>query len=491
MARRMLVNDAQHIENIANNNLPGDTGGQPRRTRRRRNRRRKKRIRAQEAMFGADLLEDEKEIEMKIENSQPTGAHEQRASLLSLLSPATRTWAEAVVHPFGQDGVGCMLPDGKGDAVVPALDRWSFDVVPGAFDLPAVAPSPARECIGLGLVLMPRCLAVGWLTGTEVAAPADGYNEVALDGSGSLPITFLESDLKQQGVGDSCNAGYPCVLVLFGITDFGQCTRIVPNAPVGAQADLGVNFVSLTRTHPFNQNTENFRMLAGGIKLFSDEAPLNTGGTVYGGQISPDQLYDLLRQSAGTTNYVSPGVVGNIERTMLQRKAFRGVDGATSRYNPVQDPEHQLEFVKTSTDNDNLAQIRVGAESFVSTPYVQDVEINTNLDPSSFDAISAGTNVPMIVWKFNVDSRYTLRAAVRAHYEGTPSGDSPFLSHNVNYQPGIEDLFAFLNNRERFPTVSKGQSFKSFFQRAQHITSTVSRYAAKAGKIAKLVEEFL
>jgi hypothetical protein len=181
------------------------------------------------------------------------------------------------------------------------------------------------------------------------------------------------------------------------------------------------------------------------------------------------------------TNIVGPS---NVQDSLRYRHTYRGVDGVTVRYSPLQSSRQETfqpayEDALFDSFNPDVANGR---------------NSNVGIGVGVHDLIGASDYVPCVVWRFNSpDDAYSLRLEARVHIQAEPDGSCPFMTTTVVPDPNYPHLQLLLENKEAFPIVAKGQSFASFLAGVKKAIATVklgvtgaSMAVATANKIANL-----
>lgn len=415
------------------------------------------------------------------------------ATLGSMLSPDVIGFSEAVVHPFGPGAVGALAPDGHNTTAVPATDRLTADIDPALF-LNA-QENPIISLTGFVVSLVPRSIAAGWLEQTLfVGKRAEQYYALEKLTSGSkrppgydqkiekiLGDNFImQCDEEKYGQTQVPDVKFAAVNPSFGHSDelpqlelyclivaaIGQAAN--DPAPVYRfysptttdSTEPGYNVISMTRYQKLKSVCSGGRMIGGGIKLWAEEAPINVGGTVYGGWIPIQELFASFR---GATGAQSPGT---IQDSIKRRVTKRGLDGVTVRYSPLQS---SLQMQSKLLDLTSFYSWNSNTGTLTSSD---------NVDLSIYDQIDAASYVPIAVWKYNSTEStdaYSLRLSVRVHVHGVPKGDSPFITSDVKLDSTLKHIVALLEERRVFPAAVGGHSFWSFMKKAGgFVTKTVN-----------------
>jgi hypothetical protein len=119
-------------------------------------------------------------------------------------------------------------------------------------------------------------------------------------------------------------------------------------------------------------------------------------------------------------------------------------------------------------------------------------------DLSVHDVTTPGSYVPCIYWSFNTGDEektgegtdagiYTLKVMSMVHSEGTPSGNSPFMSNKSQHDPCVDYVKMMLENPETFPPAVSGHSFKSFMSKAKRVMGHLGKGLGIATKVIELI----
>lgn len=379
-----------------------------------------------------------------------------RTTLGSLFSEELHTFADAVVNPFDQSAIGAIMPDQWQPPTIPALDRLNFQLDPTVF---ADATGGAVGTVIFAIV--PRSLATGW------------WDYGGANGLANVPFYDLGPNLGGGGSpGYPIMARYPYVLVMSVAVD-GAWTALTGGAVVGSVVEPGYNSVAFSRSSLAGSNLAACRMVGAGLKVWSDDAPINTGGTAYGGWITPDALKNSLGNRAGGS---APGVV---QDELRFRTIKQGVEGVTVRYSPLQSAE-QENFVEFSLPDSLVA--------WDPSVVPQDsVKFGENYSPFVYDQVNPTTSIPCVVWKFtSAQDLYALRVQSVVHLQGRPMPLSPFMQVTPKPDPLYSHLAMLLENKDAFPVSTGGHSFKKFLTKAFKHAQRLFRHADDVSKFLEL-----
>lgn len=482
----------------------------------------------------------------------------QNVSFKSLLSRPLQSFCEAVTNPFGNGALGAVLPDNYNDLTIPVSDRAEFDLDYTSVNFSghdwyadAIATSPATaddagfydnaaatiQLLGIYIWFQPRCVQSSLL---DTCIVNDSSFAVFRGSAPKYPYTVTgeldEAFADKLAIMDEyvlCYTGYWYINngaprdtsdteynytgyaagLYYKASDSGTVTeRTFPHV-------FGYRVVPYPRIENIADNISKARILGAGLKVWSEEAPINTGGYVVGGWTTFDDLLPIIRNtsygwgdgsgtlsstayytqlvtslsnSGSATNDFIPSLKGACRET--------GVGGVTVRYSPLQTAE-QLEKERVMLDGDdaNFSYVTDWDPSGESTGvnYVN-IHPSTGSDLSAFDVITRGSYIPALFWKWNVDltadepiaDLYTLRVMSMVHLDGQPLGTSPFMSQNYDCDPASAHVKLLMENWSVFPPAVSGHTFKSFMTKASHVTSKMVKGAGHVLKILNLVDKF-
>jgi hypothetical protein len=190
-----------------------------------------------------------------------------------------------------------------------------------------------------------------------------------------------------------------------------------------------------------------------------------------------------------STNYddcppvgVDPEIAADdLQDNLLYRHGFIAKSGVTVRYSPLQDPiparfqpctETALLSNGSAEDEDPIA-----------------ADLNDGVAIGVHDLIHSGGYVPAIIWKFAADDdsesgtgAYAVRLQVVVHSQCMPEGDFPFMTATVPPDPNFDKLPMVIENKDEYPVVVKGQSFKSFMKKMRRGGKAAYRTGVKVMK---------
>ncbi len=377
-------------------------------------------------------------------------------TLHEIMNPLTIDYCEAVVCPFNDRAVGCKRPDSK-SGTVGATDR--LDAIINSSAISAALPN--TSCTGIVLSLVPRSISTGWIEGT-----VDGQTNEIIP---TLPRTELDSALNplEDTAGEPAVVGDPYMLIFAALGADNQFYRITGSTPAFS---VGVNFIRSVRSDSLDTNFDTVRLLGAAFKLWSNEAPINTGGKVFSGAFRAKDLYDIYTNNNSNVN-------ANSLETVLkdQYKNFVGLDGTTVRYKPLQDPD-QLKLRPT--------RLPIIAKYTNTQTYYS---ISDTYTPQIYDLATPNTFLPSVVWRFgNTDYDLTLKTIF--HVEGGTDGSCPFESEQINRDLAITHIDQLLSSNQ-FPRYVKGHSFKKFIEHAKKFIGHSVKGTAKVLQILQLIEK--
>lgn len=388
-------------------------------------------------------------------------------SLNDIVGASLHGFAESVVHPFGNGAVGAVCPDRYSELVIPCTDRLDFDLSPAAAWTTGDSTDLPVEWVlaGWNVWFMPRCISAGWLS--EVA----GDYQYAFQSYDSFD--GVEDDSVPLDLYTLCYIPY---WLHVGKPKAGFL-EVTAGMPPTVEMLQGYKQVRYARFAAIQNNCDKARVLGAGIKLWSEESPINTGGYCYGGWCTMNDIFATVYSPLQGSEIISlPDHLRYINREI-------GLKGTTTRYSVLQTPE-QLEPEYPS----------VPARIFTVSSGV--ISVVGNNDLGTNDVTTPGSYVPMSIWRFNVTdnveggtaSAYTLKLSSMVHIEGYPNGDSPFQSARVLPDPMFDHIQYFLENPEQFPAAVGGHSFKSFTKKAAHIVGKATKFAGHFQKLMKLLD---
>jgi hypothetical protein len=432
------------------------------------------------------------------------------------MSPELRAFAEAVTNPFGNDAVGAILPDTYQELVLPVTDRSEFDIGYNSINISG-SDWVADQLVGgyngnedgsaqlLGIVawIDVRCAATGIFDTSSVAWNG---NNVAprypFTVTGAWDEDILE---KVQGCYTYalCYTGYWNVTT--GTTSFDASLPVTGNV-LGlyqkASYDsgvtefpsvLGYRRLPLDRSVTINTLVTRLRLLGAGLKMWSEEAPINTGGFSVGGWITHNDLLPALHAQADGFTLRSAAALQLVSRIKGSCRA-PGVKGATVRYSSLQTPE-QLDMEAFSIE-DHVAETGINYTGDILTGYQNVLPlIGTSL--SSYDQFSDGSYFPIIFWKYNLggasvtDGLYTLRVMTMAHSDAVPLGSCPVMMSSIDVDPTALHIKSILENWNLYPPAVTGHSFKSFVSKIRQVAIRVGKGMGHTAKVIALIDKYI
>lgn len=353
------------------------------------------------------------------------------------------------------------MPDQWQPPTVAATDRLELDWPAASF-----AQSGIDTLGNVLIAFVPRSIAAGWW---------DWRASLSMN-----PIQFrdLQPDLSAVNTGVPNMASNPYVLLIATAVN-GQWLAL--DAQTGG-AISGYNSIQFARSDLCSSNVDSARIVGAGIKVWSDEAPINTGGTCYGGWTTVQALQATLGQQFGTGRTGTAPELFQDE--LLFRKIHQGVEGITVRYSPLQSAE-QEHFVSFQMP-DNLVQYDTGVQD-------PSVTFGENFQPFVYDQVTPGTYVPCVVWNFGSGdsaNAYSLRVQAVAHLQCRPKPLSPFMQITPTPDPLYMHLASLLENKDAFPVAVTGHSFKKFMSKALKHAQTLFKHADDVSKFLGLASSF-
>jgi hypothetical protein len=419
------------------------------------------------------------------------------------MSDPFKRYAEAVVHPFGNGAYGATLPDRFQELVVPVTDSLEFDLSPANLNYPSSIADWTQDddtqLTGIFMWFQPRCLASGAITNRVLSGNTGAANTNAY-----IPVddTFSES------ADDTILTAYQlCITGLW--TYNGNIVGVPPisfglyNGGTQALEFFVPAYLALqySRFDNIASNCDKLRILGAGIKVWSEQAPINTGGYSIGGWMTLEDIRTAMARSE-TRAPLNPGNLSSISTSIKFRCRTPGVKGSTVRYSSLQSalqlrPQYPVvpQRLYQATFQDPNSSNPIYADALAS-PYVIDESKSSEIAVN--DLMTPGSYVPVIYWHFNVSDSsnndnvsnvYTLKVMSMVHSECTPTGTCPFMTGKSSADPAVEHVKLMLENVEQFPAAVSGHSFKSFVTKASHIVGKINKYASKTAKIMQLVEK--
>jgi hypothetical protein len=479
------------------------------------------------------------------------------------MSDTLLSYCDASADPFGDGGLGAVMPDQWQTISLPATDRITIDIDPALW---LTANTPMETIEGFGIALLPRCLTAGWLEGStqnsakqsrkllterygnyanlpgvihpsqmntkqNVGYPSnlnphtskmdvdqesvlvDKFNRVTVNNRSNLNSNLnlnakLPDDLntntdEYKGCGDvdggtllvnlvsstgDFATSYPLnesglpshyildhyVIIIFAIgtingsvvnfaafhSQDNTCRFSTIDRKGGTELMGSANAIRFSRFDKYAANVDGGRILGMGLKAWSEAPQITTGGSVYGGWTTHEDLYACFAVNSSTKNLAS------LQDILQHRQLFDGVDGCTVRYSNGQSPEndeyvipHVLDyFVQNSNSSSAIG---------ISPTYY-------NQSYSQHDQVKVGDYIPMIVWKYNsaaAEDLYSIRVEARVHLQGRPLGSSPFSTIETKFDDNLMQVRRLLQDPTVFPIVVAGHSFGSFLKTLGKVAS--------------------
>jgi hypothetical protein len=280
------------------------------------------------------------------------------------------------------------------------------------------------------------------------------------------------------GMWDTPAAANP---ITFGF--YGGFSAALPCANV-------VIMIEYTRFQNIVTNCDKTRILGAGLKAWSEQAPINTGGFSVGGWSTIEDIFEAVLMD--NNNPVNPGALRAFQPNIKFACRSPGVTGSTVRYSPLQTSD-QLESEYPLIPSRLYVATN---QAFPQAPIY--VDPSSSSDLAINDVITPGTFVPFIYWQFNttdnsasVNNVYTVKLMSMVHSEGTPTGQSPFMSVRLAYDPATEHTKTMLENLETFPAATIGHTFKSFLAKAKSVSAKISGAVSRIHKIMTLADRFV
>lgn len=415
--------------------------------------------------------------------------------LYDIISEPLQRYCEAVVHPFGNEAVGATLPDRYQELIIPLTDRLELDLTPDLFNSPLAVTdwqdTPGVQLTGIFMWLQPRAIGAGTINilNTEAAGTVNFYN--------TNPFLCADDKFSQLAADGILNAYNLCFTGIWAASGnfpvtYGFFQGGNPNVPISPYYTA----IQYSRFSNIVSNCDKIRILGAGLKLWSEEAPINTGGYSLGGWITLEDIYEALEIGDDPSDYtpVNAGALKNIQSQIKFACRSPGVKGSTVRYSSIQtaeqaEPEYPVLPSRMYSVQDQLIES-------IPSGLIQTVVPRPGADLGISDMTTPGSFVPCVYWSFNIKSQesevegvYTLKVMSMVHSEGTPTGESPFMSNKSNYDSSVQYIKQMLENPEMFPAAAAGHSFKSFMKKTRHIVSKLKKGAATAVKVLTLIDK--
>lgn len=227
------------------------------------------------------------------------------------------------------------------------------------------------------------------------------------------------------------------------------------------------NVVPFHKTNTLQQLSSGGRLVGLGLKVWSDEAPIVTGGSAFGGWYNIRAFVDNFNQFRAAPTRTS---AANIQDDLTYRRGYKAIDGTTTRYSPCQSVV-QSAFTPIIYDNEE------GYDPGL---------IPTGSFGAAADACGPADLIPAVVWKYNTTSTqdlYTLRLQLVAHVQALPNNVNPFITSEHPPDPSYHAMTALLDNKEVYPVAVKGSSFTSFMSKIGRAFAAASPHLSRFGRI--------
>lgn len=432
------------------------------------------------------------------------------AGSIAHFTEASRQFAEAVTNPFSDAAIGAMIPDVWTPPSIPAMDRLSIDFDPAylAALYGAIGTMNFVTVSGMFFAIVPRSLAVGWLAQTDESTNSGGEWSKLVN---IIPLSETFSPVPEQPIAHM----YCLFMALIGTNGHYAEPAVLALDPVAETFIPGFNCIPFSRYDNILTSATGGRIVGAGLKVLSDEAAIETGGTAYGGWMPLEDIYSVAytgnllgkpdsiavltsvprplsrtmndnsdwetnefkeppskarlhprararervvkRRKKHRTRLGGPDLIpaSTLQDSLRYRHTYRGVDGVTTRYSPLQ-----------SSTQETFQPVY---ETALFEEYSQDMGTaaltNIGVGIGTHDLIGSSDYVPAVVWRFNSsEETYSLRVEARVHIQAEPDGNCPFMAHSLVPDPHYSDIQIILENKDAFPVVSKGNSFKSFLK---------------------------
>jgi hypothetical protein len=401
----------------------------------------------------------------------------EKVKLLDLLSPELIQFSEAVTNPFGNNAIGAVFPDSFQELATPCIDKLNYDLDFTQFNLDGdwVNDQTDRRLLGVFVWLQPRCFA----SGTSL-----------IDNAGTMQYPMF----ADQGYPLSSNdAKYLAHSYLLCYT--GHWSNGTGENRTGFWSANGSTIETYYRVLPFprigniHSNCAKGRLLGGAFKMWSEEAAINTGGYSVAGWLPMSDILDCVDTGASADSRGNS--LSNIQQKIKGPQLSKGIEGITVRYSMLQDEQQRhAQPVKISSDQYTLSVIN----------NIPNITAAQNVNMSVFDLMQSGSFVPACYWRFNntnadtstplTSGLYTIKLLSVIHYEGSPKGDSPFMSVHVKKDPASDHIKSILEDWQMFPPATEGHSFSSFINKASHVVSKVTQGVGHFHKLMVGIDQF-
>jgi len=397
------------------------------------------------------------------------------------MSPMLLSYCDAVVNPFGNGAHGAMLPDSFQQAAAPATDYMEMDIAPDFFNLLTSAldwqTTDGFQLVGAAYWFQPRCAAVGMFSSEPY-----GVNNYTRN---IYPFYPANNGVTQSIESTPMNAYDLCVTGIWDNTDQS------PDRDWGFfYGDGGGTYIqNVYYQIPFykftaiEQNSSKLRIVGAGIKLWSEEAPINTGGYAMGGWLALDDLFAGLYNVNGDAN--DPSFFHTVLPKIKYLVRNTGLDGVTVRYHPLQDSrQKQMQYARIPSRMVDILDSNIAFSPNVYTP-------RTGADWAVSDMITPGSAIPFAVWMFNATSAeqvYTLKLSCICHTETVPNGVNPFGTTQKKVDHATGAVAAMLEDPQKWPAATKGHSFKGFMSKAGRVTKTAAEVAENVARLVAAAE---
>lgn len=464
------------------------------------------------------------------------------ATYAPILSETMHTFLEAVVHPFGNDSIGAIIPDRFQELVIPTTDRLELDIAPSNFyvGLPPLENS-GFNLVGMFMWFQPRCIASGILGRAIDKLAAPGH--VTLQ----YPYISLDADFNPASQDVILNQYMLCITGLFDTPDGNQygfyngSQDPVENGVLNYYAVIGYS-----RFPNIESNCDKLRIAGAGLKAWSEESPINTGGYSVGGWATisdilenfrwyldpgptsptPGTLTSIKENQQGQIRYrqeshpeeqknqwtnrkrpKNPTIVGSAIPVnpakvfgMINKIKFpcrtQGLKGSTVRYSCLQTGEQMQAQYPSIPQSMYITSNTTGIGGNFNDPALEMPEVNNNDELAVHDVITPGSYVPCIYWSYNTNTtsglteQYTIKVMSMCHSEGTPNGTSPFMSTKSSADPAMAIVKNMVENVDVFPVSSGGNSFKSFMSKTRHIMAKVAKVSGHITRLMAFADQF-
>jgi hypothetical protein len=404
-------------------------------------------------------------------------------------------YLEAIVHPFGNSCIGAIIPDRYQELVIPTTDRLELDISPSDFILGTPPGSGSGfTLVGCFMWFQPRCIGSGILGRTTMVDqstifPIVQYPYMAVD----TDFNVIENSviLQQYAL---------CIVGIWSSPGGKQYGFYIDDGQSPGEVNNYFAVIGYSRFSNIDANCDKLRIVGAGLKAWSEEAPINTGGYSVGGWATISDIIENFRwqgaQDSGDPygEPVNPAAIGAFQTKIKFACRSPAVKGSTVRYSSLQTADqHEAEYPKIP---ERMYEMSNETGGQINSPGITIPNVNSNDDLAIQDVITPGCYVPCIFWSFNTNAtsgiteQYTIKVMSMVHSEGTPTGSSPFMSTKSMADPAMDYVKTMVENVEVFPVATSGHSFKSFFTKTRHILAKVAHVTGHFTRLIAFADKF-